>query len=180
MARAAGGERQALEALATAHRPSVLRTARHILGDPELAEDVTQDVFVRLQVSLPGFRGEAELSTWLYRVTLNRCRDHLRKRPMRTIDVHESRSDNDRQLRVDERPGEAVDTERARSAVREAIDRLPEEQKKAVMLRYISDLSYAEIARITSTPQGTVASRVFRALKRLGEDIETRHLEVVR
>jgi DNA-directed RNA polymerase specialized sigma24 family protein len=55
IARAVGGERLALDQLASTHRPAVLRIARHILGDPAQAEDATQDVFVRLQVALPGF-----------------------------------------------------------------------------------------------------------------------------
>ena len=180
IARAAAGERDALHALATAHRPTVLRTASHILGDSEMAEDVTQDVFIRLQSSLPGFRGEAELSTWLYRVTLNLCRDYLKKRRFRTVEVGEARPTEGSPLRVVEHPDERVDAERTRTAVRAAIDRLPDDQREAVMLRYISDLSYAEIARITATPLGTVASRVFRALKRLGSDLEARHPEVIR
>lgn len=168
-----------METLASRHRPTVLRTARHLLGDAELADDVTQDVFLRLQASLPGFRGESELSTWLYRVTLNLCRDHFRRPRLRTVDVHDP-SAADAPLRVLEHPEEVVDADRARSAVRAAIDRLPDDQKEAVMLRFLSDLPYAEIARITAVPMGTVASRVFRALKRLGEDIESRHPEVVR
>lgn len=178
--RAVEGDREALDALAARHRPTVLRTARHLLGDAELAEDVTQDVFIRLQASLPGFRGDAELGTWLYRVTLNLCRDQFRRRRHRTVDVDDEGATTRPQLRVVEHPDDAVDVERARSAVRAAIDRLPEDQKEAVMLRFLSDLSYREIARITAVPLGTVASRVFRALKRLGEDIESRHPEVVR
>ena len=175
--RAAGGEPGALEALAIAHRPIVLRTAQQLLADRDLAEDVTQDVFVRLQAALPGFRGDAALSTWLHRVTVNVCRDHLRRARGRTAELQDLTDDE--RLRVHEHPDRSVDVERARTAVREAIARLPDDQREAVMLRYIMDLPYEEISRITATPLGTVASRVFRALARIGQDLEDKHLEVV-
>jgi RNA polymerase sigma-70 factor (ECF subfamily) len=176
--RAIDGEDQALGVLVAAHRPVVVRTAFHLLGDAELAEDVAQEVFLRLPEALPGFRGDAKLSTWLDRVTLNRCRDQLRRRRRRTLDVHTPTAAS--LLATEDHPAHALDTERARAAVLAAVDRLPEDQKEAIMLRYVSDLSYADIARVTSTPQGTVASRVFRGLKRLGEDLDARHLEVVK
>jgi RNA polymerase sigma-70 factor (ECF subfamily) len=178
VARAQRGEPEALEALARAHRPAVLRIARHILGDPERAEDVTQDAFVRLQVSLPGFRGDAELSTWLYRVTLNLCRDHMRRRRADRLDDRDVETAAAR-AGVVERLDTALDAERTREVVRAAIDRLPDDQKEVVVLRFISDLSYADIARITATPQGTVSSRMFRALKRLGRELEPHHLELI-
>ena len=77
-------------------------------------------------------------------------------------------------------PHDSLDGERAREALLVAIDRLPEDQREVLALRFLSDLPYAEIARITSTPEGTVASRIFRALKRLGSEIEPKHLEIVR
>lgn len=177
--RAAGGDPAALSQLVQTHRPTVLRTARHLLGDPDSAEDLTQDVFVRLQSSLVGFRHEAELSTWLYRVTLNLCRDHLKKRRWRNVDWDDVRPTSAHALAVEDDPNRAVDAERARKAVREAIAKLPDEQRSVVVLRYISDLPYSEIARITATPPGTVASRIFRALERLGQELESRHLEVL-
>lgn len=179
IARAVAGEPLALDQLAASHRPAVLRVARHLLGDPAVAEDVTQDVFVRLQLSLPGFRGDAELSTWMYRITLNLCRDHQRKARRSKVDGRDLDTALTHAPRVDDRREEAIDAERRRDIVRAAIDRLPDDQKEVVLLRYLSDLSYADIARITATPQGTVASRVFRALKRLGQDLEPRHLELI-
>lgn len=174
--RAAAGEREAFGRLVARHRDTVVRTARHILGDAELAEDVAQDAFIRLQAALPGFRGDAELGTWLYRVTLNRCRDHLRSRRLSRLDDVDEAS-----LGADpgEDPVERLHATRRAELVRAAIARLPEEQKEAVSLRYLSDLSYAEIARRTRTPLGTVASRVFRALKRIGQEMESQHLELM-
>lgn len=176
--RAVQGDDRALGVLAERHRPTVVRMATHILGNAESAEDVAQDAMVRLQVSLPGFRGDAELSTWLYQVTLNLCRDRLRKRRRRATHVG-----------LDSVPGERlsspagaedrIDRERTRAAVRAAIDRLPEDQREVVQMRYLSDLTYAEIVRRTGLPHGTVASRIFRGLKRLGQDLTPPNLEIV-
>jgi RNA polymerase sigma-70 factor (ECF subfamily) len=186
IARAARGESDAFGALVAAHRPYVVRIARHLVGEPATAEDIAQDAFVRLQGALPGFRGESALRTWLYRVTLNLCRDHMRRQSRRRGDITLDDLHDSPKLalgagadpRVDAH--RAVDAERARHTIRAAIDRLPEEQREAVVLRYVEELSYAEIARLTHTPQGTIASRVFRALERLGRELEPHHLEVVK
>ncbi|MEM7414216.1 MAG: sigma-70 family RNA polymerase sigma factor [Gemmatimonadota bacterium] len=175
--RAASGDAEALDEIAAAHRSRVLRTAIHLTGDPDLAEDVTQDVFVRLQNALLGFRGDADLSTWLYRVTLNLCRDHARRRSRRAeVGLDQINPvDNDTT-----NPERALALDRLRDALRQALANLPDEQREVVTLRFISDLPYAEIARLTGLPEGTVASRVFRGLRRLGETVESRHLEIIK
>lgn len=180
LSRAAKGESAAFAALAARYRPEVLRTARSVLADTAAAEDVTQETLLRLHTALPGFRGDAELGTWLYRITLNLCRDHMRRvrRRTREIDVHDATAEVG--LRIEPDADASLDAERARIAVRAAIARLPAEMREVVELRFIEDLTYAEIALRTGTPQGTVASRVFRALERLGRDLEPAHLEVVK
>jgi len=171
--RASRGDEEAMDALVARHRPEVLRIAGHLLGESETAEDVAQEVMVRLHASLPGLRGDSELGTWLYRVTLNLCRDRMRAAKRRAPHVPVASVLDAPALRSEPTQDDAVDDERTRAAVRAAVARLPTEQKEAVSLRYLAELPYAEIARVTGTPQGTVASRVFRALKRLGKELET-------
>lgn len=180
IARAAGGDTDAVGALVVAHRPTVVRIARHLLGDAAAAEDVAQEAFVRLQAALPGFRGDAALSTWLYRVTLNLCRDHLRRGRRRRDDVDLDAIGDAPAAAVAAHADRDIDLQRLRRRVRAAIDQLPDEQREAVLLRYMEELPYHEIARLTDTPQGTVASRVFRALERLGRELGPRQLEVVK
>ncbi len=178
IALAARGNADALQSLARAHRPAVLRTARHLLGDADAAEDVTQDAFVRLQNALGGFRADAELSTWLYRVTLNLCRDHMRRRRRRTEVPLDAITHHAESVASD--PARTVALGRARQAIEAAIARLPEDQREVVTLRFVAELRYKEIARVTGLPEGTVASRVFRALQRLSRDLEPIHMEIVR
>lgn len=176
--RAVRGDGSAMEEILAIHRPVALRVARALLDERD-AEDVTQEVMVRLATALPGFRGDAALRTWVYRVALNLSRDQLRwERRRPRVDLDSARRDDALVTAPD--PDRSIATERLRTALEAAIQRLPSGQREAVTLRYISDLSYEEISRMTDTPLGTVASRVFRALKRLGNDLDPKHLEVLK
>ncbi len=169
--------RERLQALAVLHRPRVRRVALRFLRDPDAADDVTQDVFVRLQRSPPKL-DDTRIGSWLHTVTLNLCRDQLRRRARAA-----------ERLATDDAPATAaaagadpaarLDRDRARRALDQAIERLPADQARAIRLRFVEGLSYGDIARRLGVPQGTVASRVFRALARLGQDVEALHLEVL-
>jgi len=179
IARAIGGDESAFNTLAEPHRAFALRMSKALLADPDAAEDVAQEFLIRLAAALPGFNGESELRTWVYRVTLNLCRDHLRRVRRRTADVSWDDAAGEPTLAAQPDPERQVDSDRARTALRVSIGRLPAEQREAIMLRYAEGLPYDEIARITSTALGTVASRVFRGLRRLGDELDARHLEIV-
>ncbi len=179
LARAVLGDAGAFEALATEYRPVAFRTALSILGERDLADDVSQDALIRLRTALPGFRGDADLSTWVYRVALNLSYDLLRRRkripsgpPIEELREVPAGEEND--------PHATIDAERARRAVNAAIDRLPEALRDPIRLRFVVGMSYRETALALGLPEGTVASRIYRALKRLGSDLETKHLEILR
>ena len=174
--RAARGEHDALSELAEVWRPRARRTALALLGDGDAAEDVAQEVMIRLHASLAGFRQESDLGTWLHRITLNVCYDHIRATKRRREDGPPRESS----AAPAPDPHERVDAQRARSALQTALDSLTHEQREAIVLRFVSELSYADIARATGVPAGTVASRIFRALKRLGSELESKHLEILR
>jgi RNA polymerase sigma-70 factor (ECF subfamily) len=178
--RAVRGERAAFESLAATQRAAAYRIAMGLLDDADAAEDVAQDLLLRLATALPGFADESELKPWVYRVTVNLCRDRLRQSRRRAGDVPIESAVGLPSLSSEQPAEQAVDLERAGAAVAQALARLPGDQKEVLVLRYVAGLSYAEIARVTGSAQGTVASRVFRALKRLGEDLDPRHLEVLK
>ena len=177
--RASRGEVEAQDRLARLFRPVAYRIAFGMLGDPDAADDVAQDALVRLSAALPGFVGAEDLRPWVYRVTVNLCRDQLRRRKRRSRDVSVE-SVSEARLVLESTPETTVDRERARAAVTAALDRLPDESRQVLELRYLVGLPYHEIARVTKTAQGTIASRVFRALRRLGEEIDPLHLEVLK
>ncbi len=165
--RSAVGDQDAFRELVERHEGRVYRLALRLLGDPRAAEETAQDAFVRLYGALDSFRGDSRLSTWLHRVTVNLCRDEQRRaqRAERFVelDVAEPRL-------VVVSGDEAGELERAESSARveAALARIPEAQREAIVLRYLGELSYAEIAEATGVSANTVASRVYRGLERLG------------
>ena len=131
----------------------VFKTAYLILGDPADAEDVLQDVFVKLASALPGFDPRrASFSTWLYRITVNHCLNQRRKiRPDAAASV-ESAHSLESQVAAD------LDLARALSA-------LSDKLRAAVVLRYYAGLAYDQIAEVLNVPVGTVKSRLNQAIQ---------------
>jgi RNA polymerase sigma-70 factor (ECF subfamily) len=165
VARAAAGDRDAFTELVKRHQSRVYNLAITLGVTRNDAEDVAQDVFIRVYRGLGRFRGDALFRTWLYQVTINAVRSHLAAAGARTLGAP-TRDDEDA-------PAEpAVDDPFARRlADRQVIDRalaaLPDEWREAVTLRDVEGLSYREIAELTGTPLGTVESRIFRARQQL-------------
>jgi len=156
------------------------------MGNEQIASEVTQDVFIALFRSLKNFRGDAKLSTWIYRVVINHCKNRRLYRRRRKMDRHEPLegerdSDGDgpkRQLEGHEpSPEAALHQTDAERLIRSALEQLPEEQRAIVVMRDIEDLSYEEIGEILDLPRGTVKSRLHRAraqlAKILGRSVST-------
>jgi RNA polymerase sigma-70 factor (ECF subfamily) len=160
--RAAGGCPAALAALIEAHYDSIYRMAWRLIGTREEAQDVAQDVCVKLAGAVRTFRGAAELSTWLYRVAYNTAIDHIRARE---------------RLRRGERPdvvvlfqdwaAQSAEAGMAGSELWNEVRRLPPPQRDAVILVYAEDLTHAEAAAIMGCSEKTVSWHLHEARKRL-------------
>ena len=170
MADAAAGDRDAFDALVRRHQARTYNFVRTMVHDDADAEDLTQDVFVRVWKSIGRFRGDSAFSTWLFRIAVNVARTHLSRRSRWRLF---SRPAPDRSP---DAPAEAEDPpspERLEDDVvrRDAIDRalatLSPDLREAVTLRDVEGLEYREIARALDIPLGTVESRIFRARQRL-------------
>lgn len=169
---AAAGDRDAFERLVRQHERSVVGLARTVGGPAIDAEDVAQEVFVRVWRSLPRFRGESSFRTWLYRITLNVIRTHqggLAR--LRRIFAATPPEDAAATLgSADTRRPAADDVERdvlLRDAIDKALATLPDDMRVALVLRDVQGLDYREIAEALDVPVGTVESRIFRARQRL-------------
>jgi len=169
--RAVTGDRESFTALVGRHQSRVLNLVL-VLGVREAdAEDVAQDVFIRVFRSIGRFRGDALFRTWLYQVTLNAARSYHAGRAAKG-------EADPRTHDPDDAPGPepAVDDPvDERLADRQAIDRalalLPADWCEAVTLRDVEGLSYREIAQLTGVPIGTVESRIFRARQQLRREL---------
>jgi RNA polymerase sigma-70 factor, ECF subfamily len=162
-----GRHRAAFEAVLPRYRERVFRLAISILREPSAAEDAAQDVFVRLWRALPGYNGNAALSTWIYAITRNTCISLLRKRrPQISLDEPMFADDEDGaglQLAAPERDDSAV------VSVEKLLGQLPERYRQAVTLFYMEDQSYEQTAAALGLPLGTVKALLHRARKRLIE-----------
>ncbi len=178
-----GGDRQAFARIVERYQDRVFTLALRWIGDRAIAEEVAQDVFLALYRNLHNFRGDAKLSTWIYRVVVNHCKNKRLYRSRRKVDRHESldrpRDDHDdgvrRQLPADQ-PGTDAATWRgeAERLVHDALQRLDEEPRRIIVLRDIQDLSYDEIGELLGLPRGTVKSRLHRARAQLAAILSER------
>lgn len=139
--------------------------AFRFLKNAEAAEDATQEVFVKMLKHANQFQGDAKLSTWLFSITANWCRDHLRKADNKAKDTEDvlltlpASSEYSPDRNLERRENE--------KRVRRALDTLTPEQREAILLSRYQGLSYAEIALIAGCSEGAVKTRVFRAMETL-------------
>ena len=158
--------REAFAILLPRYRDKVFRLSFSMLRDRALAEDATQDIFLRIWRALPGFAGQSQLSTWIYAITRNGCLSELRKRrPTVSLDQDDDEGYN---------PAAAALTapehdDSATVSVGQLLDQLPERYRQAVVLFYMEDKSYEQTAASLGLPLGTVKALLHRARKRLIE-----------
>lgn len=161
------GDREAFRLLFEAYQDKVFSIAVYSFrGDETAAGDITQQVFLKLLTAIAQFRGDSEFSTWLYRLVVNACTDEQRRR-RRWLPLGDSVA----MSRVgDRRPQEKhyARVELAES-VKAAIGELKPKFRMPILLKYIEDLSYEEIATVLDCSMGTVASRMNRAHKALAK-----------
>jgi RNA polymerase sigma-70 factor, ECF subfamily len=172
IARFARGEAAAFDLLVRKHRAQVAGLAYRLLVWPEDVEDVVQEVFLAALRGLPSFRGDASLTTWLTRITINKCRSQRRRRmlsPLRWLGAARNGSAGSTcQAPPADRP--MLDHERF-ERVRRAIDRLPGRYREAIVLRYIEQMSVEEAGEALATRPATVQVWLHRARKLLKDSL---------
>lgn len=162
---AQAGDVEAFGRLVLEHQQFVYNLALRTLGQPQEAEDVAQEAFVRAWLALPNFRGQARFSTWLYRIVTNLCYNRLPRlrRDLAALGDEELPNLPDEA----EPPHTQLEQDERQTFLQQAIHQLPESYKLLVTLRFQQELSYEEIAAITSLPLGTVKTGLFRARAKL-------------
>lgn len=160
------GDREAFRLLFEAYKDRVFSIACYSLGDEAAADDVTQQIFVKLITRIGQFRGDSEFSTWLYRLVINSCLDERRKR-RRFLPVEEL--DTVSNTAGQRTPETGYARREVADSVRQAIGELKPKMRLPILLKYIEGLSYEEIAEVLGCSKGTVASRLNRAHKALAQ-----------
>ena len=166
------GDADAFGAIVDEYQKNVYNLALRMTGNPEDAQDMSQEAFIKAFNSLASFRGDSKLSVWLYRIVSNVCLDFLRSRKRRqTVSLNmDDGEGGTAELEIPDlsaMPEEELNRRLTREAVRKGLLSLPEDQREILLLREIEGLSYDEIAQALGLEAGTVKSRIFRARKRL-------------
>jgi RNA polymerase sigma-70 factor (ECF subfamily) len=146
---------------------SLFRFAFRLLRTREDARDVCQETFLRVLASADRFREGARVSTWLYQIALNLCRDHARKRRRWSVIVdgsHDTRSTATVVVDGAADPSAGIELHERRAAVTRALARIPPEQREVLVLKEFEGLKLREIAEILGCPESTVKSRMYYGL----------------
>lgn len=168
--RAQKGDTAAFEQLVTPHEALIWRVCWQMMGNTEDAKDALQETMLKAWRSLGSYRGEAALSTWLYRVAVSCCTDALRKgRLRRAGSVEALQEAGFDPADPAPTPEETALQNDRRAALRRALNELPEEQRAALVLTAVEGKSYEETAALLGIAVGTVKSRCNRARARLTE-----------
>ncbi|MGI6337714.1 MAG: RNA polymerase sigma factor [Eubacteriales bacterium] len=162
----------AFEEFVSQFERSIYNLALRQTGHPQDAQDITQEVFLRIYRGIANFRADAKLSTWVYQITLNACVDLTRRRvrhPELPLVVQNEDGDEAMLDTPDETyaPEPLYERTALREQIADGLQRLSDEYRKILILRDVNGLSYDEIGQVLALPEGTVKSRLFRARDRL-------------
>ena len=175
VSRSMGGDPESFNQLIRRWERPIYALAYRTIGREDDARDVVQETFLRAFRGLSGFKGQAKFSSWLYRITLNLCRDWMR-RQRRTpviatpdgVDLVELAGESETVETADA----AVVRKDLSRAVARAMSALPEEQRAAIVLKEYHDLTFQEIADLLGCPLSTVKTRLYQGLTVLREELE--------
>ena len=162
------GNQEAFEQLVLDNQNKVYALALRLVNDREEAADLAQEAFVKAWQGLGSFQGESSFSTWVYRLTTNLCIDHLRKKKRReavapSISLDDEASGWAEPADRDSDPQLLLERSEQGRALAEGLAKLPDWQRRALVLRELSGLSYQEIGEALDIDLGTVKSRIARA-----------------
>lgn len=155
------GNENSFKLLIYKHKDKVRNLVFLTVGNREMVDDISQDVFISVFNKLRDFRFESQFTTWLYRITVNKCKDYLRKIKIRSMFVPFKENEEDTGY------GHTTEYVDVNEVVNSAIEKLPEKLRVPLIMREMEGLSYKEIADSLNCEVGTIKSRIFRARESL-------------
>lgn len=165
------GVRYDLESLMRTYGNDVLRMAYSYVKDYDTAEDMFQEVFIKVNAKLDTFRGESSLKTWLLRITVNTCKDYLKSAYKQRVTMFAEAEEAN--IPAPDMIGE-IEKKQDAEQIRKALFLLPEKYREVLLCLYFEDKSVAETAKVLGLSEGTVKSRLSRARERFRTILEER------
>ena len=167
------GKEPAFEALVERYKNRVFGLIVRTLGDRQAADDLAQEVFLRIYRALPYFRGDARFSTWVYRIVVNLCYQARKQQPIREVPLDARADDNwpRHELRARDT---AVDDLEVRDRLEKALAELPVNYRLLIAGHYLEGIGYEDLAEAMKLPLGTVKTQLHRAKQRLRQVLQTR------
>jgi len=160
-----------IETLIRQYGNDVLRTAYMYVKDIHTAEDIFQDVFIKVNQKLSTFEGNSSIKTWLIRITINTCKDYLKSAwNRRVVPMMEYQED----AIISETDYEDIEKQDTKDLVKETVLSLPEKYRDLVICIYFQDMTIPEAAKVLNIAEGTAKSRLSRARQRLKSSLEGR------
>ena len=166
------GEMAAFQELVEKYKQKVYYMALDMTGNHHDAEDLSQEVFIKVYASIKDFRGDSKLSSWMYRIAMNTCIDKTRRKRLKLVELDD---------KVHEKPSRGVNPEQAMQAlstqeqIDQALQKLPPRQRSIFIMRHYNDLMLREIAEALGISEGTVKAQLFRAVQRLQKELKFLH-----
>jgi RNA polymerase sigma-70 factor (ECF subfamily) len=171
------GDKQAFNLLVLKYQTKIVNLVMRYVRDPDEANDVAQEAFLKAYRALPRFRGDSAFYTWLYRIAVNTAKNYLvaaKRRPIEyDLDLQDPEQyDMQARLKDIDSPEGVMMKDEVQRTIDEAIEDLPEDLRTAIVLREMEGMTYEEIAETMECPVGTVRSRIFRAREAISKRIE--------
>jgi RNA polymerase sigma-70 factor (ECF subfamily) len=171
------GDQKAFETLLKKYRNLVYHVMIKMVRNPQEAEDLSQEAFIKAFNALSSFNEEFAFSTWLMKIATNNCIDYLRKKKLRTYSIDEPIQYKEEQVQIElpdhnPTPEKTLLNEERRKLINDAIQSLPPRYRHVIVLRHQEEKSYEDIAEILKLPLGTVKARIFRAREMLNKKIK--------
>jgi len=175
------GDESSYSNLLENYRGAIYNLLFKMVRNKEETEDLVQEAFMKAFKALPSFNEEYAFSTWLYKIAINNCIDHMRKKKLKTYSINKPVQSNDGELDrefpdTSMSPDKSILSEERSNIIESAIDELPANYKTAIIMRHSEEKSYEEISQILNIPLGTVKARIFRAREMLKKKLKDKAL----
>lgn len=162
------GDKAAYRIIIDTYQNPIYSTILRMAKNPQTAQDLTQEVFIKAYEQLPKFKQDGSFKAWLYRLATNHCIDFFRKKGNQ---MHYEEYE-ERMASTDSQPEVALLKKEAERNLERLVSNLPEDERLIVLMRYVNELSYDEIASLLKLSKTEVGNKLFRAKQKMRKDIK--------